>query len=68
MQYRRAVHKQRCLAFERKEEARLVQFRVQPEVCPVDRPIEVRVGQRKQVDNYPFFAWSSPIWVTRGSE
>ena len=24
----------------------------------------LRVGQRKQVDNYPVFAWSSPIWVT----
>jgi hypothetical protein len=43
-----------------------VQFSVQPEVCPVDQPVEVRVGQRKQLDNYPVFAWSSPIWVTRG--
>ena len=28
----------------------------------------LRVRQRKQVDNHPVFAWSSPIWVTRGSE
>ena len=28
----------------------------------------LRVGQRKQVDNYPVFAWSSPIWVTKRSE
>jgi hypothetical protein len=28
----------------------------------------LRVGQHKQVDSYPAFAWSSPIWVTRGSE
>jgi hypothetical protein len=27
----------------------------------------LRVGQRKQVDNYPVFAWSSPIWVTERS-
>ena len=95
-------------------------FRVEPEVCLVDQPVEVRVtaildrplrpgdriafappeswssqpfcvtltmdfnvcfeepfvsdavyylrvGQRKQVGNYPVFAWSSPIWVTRRS-
>jgi hypothetical protein len=27
----------------------------------------LRVGQRKQVDNYPVYAWSSPIWVTKRS-
>jgi hypothetical protein len=32
----------------------------------LDRPL--RVGQRNQVDNYPVFAWSSPIWVTQGSD
>jgi hypothetical protein len=25
----------------------------------------LRVGQRKQVDNFPVFAWSSPIWVSQ---
>jgi len=24
----------------------------------------LRVGQRKQVENWPVFAWSSPIWIT----
>jgi hypothetical protein len=24
----------------------------------------LRVGQRKQVENWPVFAWTSPIWVT----
>jgi hypothetical protein len=28
----------------------------------------LRVGQRKQVDSYPVFAWGSPIWVTRRVE
>jgi hypothetical protein len=26
----------------------------------------LRVGQKKQLDNFPVFAWSSPIWVTKG--
>jgi hypothetical protein len=28
----------------------------------------LRAGQRKQIDGWPVFAWSSPIWVTRGSQ
>lgn len=32
-----------------------------------DAVYDLRVGQRKQIDNYPVFAWSSPIWVTRRS-
>ena len=33
-----------------------------------DAAYYLRVGQRKQVDNYPVFAWSSPIWVSRRAE
>jgi len=36
------------------------------ERCEGDAVYYLRVGQKKQLADWPVYAWSSPIWVTKG--